>query len=87
MTSPQINAEQLRLYYLQQLGIAAYMPRGLSAVNEVVVAELVTQTVSQIEPQTVLKTVPQTVPQQDHAVMDKLVTSQDVPLQAEHLAT
>jgi len=66
MTTPQINAEQLRLYYLQQLGIAAYVPRELPAVDDVVVAEAVSQT----------------VPQQDYAVMAELVTPRDFPSQA-----
>ena len=66
MTPPQINTEQLRLYYLQQLGIAAYVPRELPAVDDVVVAEAVSQT----------------VPQQDYAVMAELVTPRDFPSQA-----
>lgn len=39
MTVTDVNASQLRLYYLQQLGIAAYVPRGASAAEAAVDAK------------------------------------------------
>ncbi len=74
MTTPPINASQLRLYYLQQLGIAVYVPRDASAVDDVA-EEVVSQ---QVVPQTV----PQTVPQQEYAVMAEAVPPHDVAPQA-----
>lgn len=41
MTATDVNASQLRLYYLQQLGIAAYVPRVLSVADEPVGEDLV----------------------------------------------
>lgn len=35
MSATDINTSQLRLYYLQQLGIAAYVPRDVSPVGDV----------------------------------------------------